>query len=103
VDKNSVARPSTKETHELRECPGCYEGLIYDTVIGAWVDHDGCSGTGKSLAFLYPKAGRLSKCDGCGERFAGREMVEVVADHQSLTFFVGDEVCRECAADHGVV
>ncbi len=48
MDKNSVARLSTKETHELRECPGCYEGLIYDTVIGAWVDHDGCNGSGRA-------------------------------------------------------
>jgi len=46
---------------------------------------------------------RERRCDGCGERFAGREMVEVMEDHGSLTFFEGDEVCRECAADHGVV
>jgi len=53
--------------------------------------------------FVYPKVGRLRECDGCGERFPGREMVEVVADHESLTFFEGNKICQECAADHGVV
>ncbi len=43
----------------------------------------------------------LHGCDGCGEQ--SRDLIEVVADHQSLTFFVGDEVCRECAANHGVL
>ncbi len=92
-----------EETHELRECPGCYEGLIYDSEAGAWVDHDGCSGSGRARVFLYPKDGRLSKCDGCGERFPGREMVEVVADHDSVTFFEGDMVCEECAEGAGVL
>ncbi len=46
---------------------------------------------------------RERTCDGCGERFPGREMVEVVEDHESLTFFEGNKICRECAADHGVV
>ncbi len=46
---------------------------------------------------------RERACDGCGERFPAREMVEVVADHDSVTFFEGDEVCRECAGAHGVV
>ncbi len=92
-----------EESHEVRDCPGCYEGLVYDTGVGAWVDHDGCSGSGRARAFVYPKVGRLRECDGCGERFPGREMVEVVADHDSVTFFEGDEVCRECAGAHGVV
>ncbi len=32
---------------------------------------------------------RERACDGCGERFPAREMVEVVADHDSVTFFEG--------------
>ena len=92
-----------KETHEDRECPRCWDGSVYDSEAGARVDHDGCSGTGRARVFVYPKVGWLRACDGCGERFPAREMVEVVEDHESLTFFLGDEVCRECAGAHGVV
>lgn len=53
--------------------------------------------------FVYPKVGRLSKCDGCGERVPNREIVEVREDHESLTFFEGDMLCGACAAGHGVI
>jgi hypothetical protein len=94
---------TTVQTHEDRQCPGCWGGLVYDSLIEAWVDHDGCLWTGRARVFLYPKVGRLSKCGGCGERFPGREMIEVVEDHASVTFFAGDMVCEECAGAHGVV
>jgi len=41
---------------------------------------------------------KLNGCSGCGEN--RREVHEVGAD--SLTFFEGDMVCPQCAADHGV-
>ncbi len=40
----------------------------------------------------------LHGCSGCGEN--RRDLHEVGAD--SLTFFAGDMVCEDCAADHGV-
>lgn len=43
-------------------------------------------------------------CDGCGRRFRHRELVEVTEDHESLTWFPGDRLCRrECAHHHGVL
>lgn len=100
MDRKSIQQPSTKETHEVRECPGCYGGLVYDTVIGAWADHDGCLGTGRARVFVYPKTRR---CSGCSEPTNGRDLIEVVEYHQSLTFFEGDQICPQCAGDHGVV
>ena len=43
-------------------------------------------------------------CDGCGCRFPHRELVEVTEDHESLTWFPGDRLCRrDCARRHGVL
>ena len=92
-----------KETHEDRECPRCWDGSVYDSEAGAWVDHDGCSGSGRARAFVYPKAGRLRECDSCRERYAGGDLHEVREDHESLTFFEGDMLCGSCAAGHGVL
>ena len=36
-------------------------------------------------------------CDSCGERHYWPELIEVTEDHASLTWFVGDVVCRRCA------
>jgi len=90
-------------SYAIRECPGCHDGLVYDTVIGAWVDHDGCSGSGRARAFVYPKGGSLRECDSCRERYAGGDLHEVREDHESLTFFEGDMLCGACAAGHGVL
>jgi hypothetical protein len=56
---------------------------------------------GWALVFVYPKAGRLRGCAGCGDHFTGRDLFEVGDDH--LTFFGGDELCRPCAVKHGVL
>ncbi len=101
-----VASPVAAEgsgSYAVRECPGCYDGLVYDTVRGAWVEHDGCSGTGRARAFVYPKGGHLRECDSCRERYAGGDLHEVREDHGSLTFFEGDMLCGSCAAGHGVL
>ena len=42
-------------------------------------------------------------CSGCGERFRGRDLIEVMDWHESLTFFEGDVLCKECASGHGVI
>jgi hypothetical protein len=50
-------------------------------------------------------ASRVAKksavCDGCGERRWDRELVEVTEDHDSLTWFPGDLLCRGCVRAHG--
>ncbi len=43
----------------------------------------------------------LRTCADCGGRFGGRALFEVSDDH--LTFFEGDELCRSCARNHGVL
>ncbi len=42
-------------------------------------------------------AKRSGICDGCGVRTWRRDLVEVTEDHESLTWFVGDLLCRRCA------
>jgi hypothetical protein len=47
---------------------------------------------------------KTASCAGCGGRFRHRELVEVTEDHENLTFFPGDKLCRrECAGSHGVL
>ncbi len=46
---------------------------------------------------------RLRPCAGCGGRFMGRDLYEVMEEHESLTFFEGDRLCEECAKNHGVL
>jgi hypothetical protein len=41
------------------------------------------------------------RCEGCGDRFPNRDLVEVEEDH--LTWFPGDPLCQECGRDHGVL
>jgi hypothetical protein len=37
-------------------------------------------------------------CSGCGRRFRHRELVECVeGNHDNLTYFDGDHLCRSCA------
>jgi hypothetical protein len=56
-----------------------------------------------TVAARYVKA-RTATCDGCGERFRYSELVEVMEDHDSLTWFPGDLLCiAECAGNHGVL
>jgi hypothetical protein len=47
---------------------------------------------------------RLAGCDGCGRRFPLRDIIELHEDnHDGLTHFDGDRLCRSCAGDHGVL
>jgi hypothetical protein len=47
---------------------------------------------------------KSASCTSCGRRFAYRELIEVTEDHESLTFFPGDKLCRsECAGAHGIL
>jgi hypothetical protein len=53
-------------------------------------------------AASYVKA-RTAVCCGCAFRKRHRELIEVMEDHESLTWFPGDLLCRECARSHGVL
>ena len=46
---------------------------------------------------------KLRSCTGCGGRFTGRDLYEVMDWHESLTFFEGDALCGDCALHHGVL
>jgi SWIM zinc finger len=46
---------------------------------------------------------KSAPCSSCGRRFRDRELVEVTEDQESLTWFVGDKLCRrDCAGPGGV-
>ena len=64
------------------------------------------SGDGSACKHLYAAwtvRAKTAPCADCGKRFRHRELVEVTEDHESLTWFVGDELCESCAAQHGVL
>jgi hypothetical protein len=46
---------------------------------------------------------KSATCADCNRRFLGRDLYEVTEDHESLTWFVGDLLCRSCAIGHGIV
>jgi hypothetical protein len=46
---------------------------------------------------------KTAECAGCGGRSRRRDMVECVEDnHDGLTYFDGDQLCRVCADNAGV-
>jgi len=49
---------------------------------------------------LYPVI-KLRSCASCRGKFEGRDLFAVIDDH--LTFFEGDELCRSCARNHGIL
>ncbi len=87
-------------SYEERECAQCLSVLVYDERAG-WVECRACSGTGRAVMFVYPKARRLRECASCGGRFSGRDLFAVRENH--LTFFEGDELCRPCARRHSIL
>lgn len=47
--------------------------------------------------------GKTGTCSGCGRRFPNWELVELgEGNHDGLTYFDGDRLCRECADGAGV-
>jgi hypothetical protein len=52
------------------------------------------------IAATISKA-KTAICSGCGDRFRHRELEEVTEEHNSLTWFVGDELCPGCLLQHG--
>ncbi len=82
-----------------------------DTVYLVNLQHDTCScedhaRTGELCKHVYAARivhAKTAPCAGCGKRFRHRELVEVTEDHESVTFFEGDQVCEGCAIGHGVL
>ncbi len=46
---------------------------------------------------------KSGECFGCGAILLGRDLIEVMDWHESLTFFEGDQLCEECAVGHGLL
>jgi hypothetical protein len=59
----------------------------------------------KSLAqqTYQPRPLKLRLCADGGKSFGGRDLAEVTEEHESLTWFLGDELCKECARNHGLL
>jgi hypothetical protein len=46
---------------------------------------------------------KLAACSGCSGKYPHRELIELDEDdHDNLTYFHGDHLCRSCANDAGV-
>ena len=55
------------------------------------------------IAATIAKA-KTAPCVSCGRRFRHQALVEVQEDHESLTWFPGDKLCRrDCAGPGGVL
>ena len=90
-----IAAAHEPGSYEERDCVACLSGLLYDGRLGAWVGCGPCLGTGRAVAFVYPKTRRQRGCASCGGRFSGRDLVAVVEGH--MVFFEGDDLYRPCA------
>lgn len=124
--KSSLAHPVPARVlrgQELyREHSGeiCFEGSVwyvpsqhdatsvYEVLLGrrgemcerADFEHRGS--TCKHIAAATIARAKTAPCVARGQRFPRREPVEVTEDHESLTWFVGDKLCRQGCA-HGVL
>jgi hypothetical protein len=55
---------------------------------------------GNPLRHEKPK---LGVCSGCGGKYPHQELIELHEDnHDNLTYFHGDQLCRSCADGAGV-
>ncbi|MDP9457710.1 MAG: hypothetical protein M3Q60_18515 [Actinomycetota bacterium] len=81
---------------------------LYEVRVGTRLERNTCECRGWSahrhcshLIAAERVAKRSAVCDSCGERRWDRELVEVTEDHDSLTWFPGDLLCRCCVRAHG--
>jgi hypothetical protein len=50
-----------------------------------------------------PEKPKTAVCSGCGGKYPHPELIELHEDnHDDLTYFHGDSLCRSCANDAGV-
>jgi SWIM zinc finger len=83
---------------------------VYEVVISCrgesceCADHERRGIACKHIVAATIARAKTACCVGCGQRFPHRELVEVQEDHQSLTWFSGDRLCRRgCARAHGIL
>ncbi len=88
---------------------GTDAGNVYEVRTGTRPERNRCECRGFSshrhcshVVAAERTAKKSSVCDGCGKRVWRRDLVEVNEDHESLTWFVGDLLCRPCARAHGL-
>lgn len=126
MQDQSIAGSATRTTRTTRGIALFWErgGEIVD--LGAWrCQVPSCSSgethlvnakSGRCTCPDHPPEGAICKhvvaalvwrsksgeCADCKTRQLKRGMFEVVEDHENLTWFVGDLLCRECAGKAGV-
>ena len=83
---------------------GSESGKVYEVRVGTRPERNRCECTGFQrhehcshvvCASIARKKSAI--CDGCGSRVWRRSLTEVTEGYASLTWFVGDVVCRRCA------
>jgi hypothetical protein len=82
---------------------------VYEVVIGRRGESCECQDfeyRGGPCLHIYAATiayAKTRQCAGCSKRFPKRQCIEVHEEHGSLTWFVGDSLCRGCALAHGVL
>jgi hypothetical protein len=66
-------------------------------------DHKRTGRACKHVFAAHVVRAKTAECAGCGGRHRRRDMVECVeGNHDGLTYFDGDQLCRVCADNAGV-
>jgi hypothetical protein len=87
--------------------PSCSGTCVY--IVDLHQDTCSCSdaiwngGGCKHLIAASVARAMTGECAGCGDRFPHRQLVEVLEDHEALTYFEGDQLCECCAVGHGII
>jgi len=80
---------------------------VYEVVLGRRGESCECKDfefRGGQCIHVYAAVIARSKtaaCSGCRRRIRHRDLIEVTEDHESLTWFPGDQLCGPCLHDHG--
>jgi hypothetical protein len=117
MDTARITQPAPQGTRELRalshrggtySVPSLHGEHIYDVTHTAREESCNCLDWefGHTCYHVMAAAvvrAKTSICSGCGRRFRHRELTELTEDnHDNLTYFDGDRLCRTCADNAGV-
>ena len=87
--------------------PGCTGAIYYVVSLsGGTCECKDFQNQGASCEHLLAAEivnAKSATCADCNRRYLGRDLYEVTEDHESLTWFVGDLLCRSCAIGHGII
>jgi hypothetical protein len=62
-----------------------------------------CLGRARGVALRTAEKLKMAVCSGCGGKYPHRELIELHEDnHDNLTCFHGEDVCKRCACTNGV-